>query len=302
MVKVSEYYKSLFGTKVYKISIDAGCTCPNRDGKLGTGGCIFCSASGSGDFTASRNLSILEQIEQAKLLVNSKFSRKSARGEEVEKKYIAYFQNFTSTYGDEDILLEKFRIAATAKDVVGIAIGTRPDCLSKKMLEGLGELSKNHFVQIELGFQTCNEQTADYCRRGFKNQIYYEAVEKLHAAGNIHVVTHIIFGLPGDSEEDMLESVSKAVNAGTDGIKITVLFVLEGTDLAKDFAQKKFSVLEKEEYFELLKKAIKLIPESIIIHRLTGDPPKKLLIEPQWTADKKRVLNDLNKILHCDIL
>lgn len=299
MIKVSDFYKKLFGGKVYKVSIDAGCTCPNRDGTKGTGGCIFCSATGSGDFAAGRNFSVAEQIEQAKLLVNKKFSRKAARGEAVEKKYIAYFQNFTSTYGDEDLLLAKFREAAGAKDIVGIAIGTRPDCLSEKMLHGLGELSRETFLQVELGFQTANEKTAEYCRRGFNNETYSKAVEALHKAGNIHVVTHVIFGLPGDSEKDMLGTVKNAVSAGTDGIKITVLFVLEGIDIALDYKAGKFKVLEKNEYLLLIKKALELIPENVIIHRLTGDPPKKLLIAPEWTCDKKRVLNDLNKIIDC---
>ena len=206
MISVSDFYKKIFSQKVYKIAVDAGCTCPNRDGTLGYGGCIFCSQSGSGDFVPGASLPVEKQIEEAKALVERKFSRAAARGENVSKKYIVYFQNFTSTYagqaGDEARLFDLFERAVSAPDVVGIAIGTRPDCLSDEMLEFLARLSTRTYLQIELGFQTANEKTAEYCRRGFKNEVYLAAVRRIHAAaescgGFIHVVTHIIFGLPG---------------------------------------------------------------------------------------------------------
>ena len=302
MLTVSDFYKSLFGQKVYKISVDAGCTCPNRDGTLGVGGCLFCSQNGSGDFIFGRDLAIEEQIEQAKKLVEKKFSRKAARGEGVAKKYIVYFQSFTSTYGDQKRLTALFERAVAAPDVVGIAIGTRPDCLTKEMLAFLGKLSARTFVQVELGFQTANEATADFCRRGFKNEVFFEAVGRLHAAakahgGVIHVVTHVIFGLPGDNASDMFTTVQEAVHAKTDGIKITVLYVVEGTGLARLYAEGKLRTLEKEEYYDLLREAIKLIPKEVVIHRLTGDPPKKILIAPEWTTDKKRVMNEIAALL-----
>lgn len=305
MITVSDYYKNIFGQKVYKIAVDAGCTCPNRDGTLGHGGCIFCSQTGSGDFLPGRNLAIEEQIESAKALVESKFSRAAARGEKVSKKFIVYFQNFTNTYagagGDEGRLFSLFEKAVSAQDVVGIAIGTRPDCLSDGMLAFFGELSARTFVQIELGLQTANEKTADYCRRGFKNEVYTSAIGRLHAVaekagGRIHVVTHVIFGLPGDGADDMMETVKLAVAGGTDGIKITVLYVVEGTDLAAEYRARKFKALEKEEYYDLLRKALPLLPKDMVVHRLTGDPPKRILIAPEWTADKKRVMNEIRGI------
>ena len=304
MISVSDFYKKIFSQKVYKIAVDAGCTCPNRDGTLGYGGCIFCSQSGSGDFVPGASLPVEKQIEEAKALVERKFSRAAARGEKVSKKYIVYFQNFTSTYagraGGEARLFDLFERACAAPDVVGIAIGTRPDCLSDKMLAFLGRLSARTYVQIELGFQTANEKTAQYCRRGFGNEVYQAAVGRLHAAaraagGVIHVVTHIIFGLPGDSEEDMMNTVRAAIRADTDGIKIMVLYVVEGTDLAADYRAEKFETLTKEEYFSLIQKAVKLLPENMVVHRLTGDPPKRILIAPEWTANKRAVMNELNK-------
>ena len=306
MISVSDFYKKIFSQKVYKIAVDAGCTCPNRDGTLGYGGCIFCSQSGSGDFVPGASLPVEKQIEEAKALVERKFSRAAARGENVSKKYIVYFQNFTSTYagqaGDEARLFDLFERACAAPEVVGIAIGTRPDCLSDEMLEFLGELSRRTFVQIELGLQTVNENTAQYCRRGFGNEVYQAAVRRIHAAaescgGFIHVVTHIIFGLPGDSEEDMMNTVKTALGAGTDGIKITVLYVVGGTDLAADYRAGKFKTLTKEEYFSLIQKAVKLLPENMVVHRLTGDPPKRILIAPEWTSDKRRVMNEIKMIL-----
>ena len=306
MISVSDFYKKIFSQKVYKIAVDAGCTCPNRDGTLGYGGCIFCSQSGSGDFVPGASLPVEKQIEEAKALVERKFSRAAARGERVSKKYIVYFQNFTSTYagrgGDEERLFDLFERACAAPEVVGIAIGTRPDCLSEGMLEFLARLSTRTYLQIELGFQTANEKTAEYCRRGFKNEVYLAAVRRIHAAaescgGFIHVVTHIIFGLPGDSEDDMMKTVKAALSAGSDGIKITVLYVVEGTDLAAEYRAGKFKTLTKEEYFSLIQKTVKLLPENMVVHRLTGDPPKRILIAPEWTANKRAVMNELSSLI-----
>jgi len=284
---VGEFYKEKFGSKVYKIAIDAGCTCPTRDGTKGNKGCIFCSANGSGDFVPSKKLSISEQIKQAKEIIQKKVKK--------EIKYIAYFQNFTNTYGDEKLLVQKYNEAINCENVCGISIATRPDCISSSILKEIAALCKKTFVTIELGFQTSNEKSANYIRRGFSNQEYLEAVRRIHQADSrIHVVTHLIFGLPGETHDDMMNSVKFCLNAKTDGIKFTVLYVLKGTDLEKDYQAGKFDVLEMDEYFALLKSALQLIPPKIVIHRLTGDGPKKLLIAPMWTANKKNVLNAIN--------
>ena len=291
---VSAFYKSIFGNKVYKISLDAGCTCPNRDGTIGTGGCIFCSNSGSGDFVPSKKLSIAKQIEEAKKLVENKMKNQSKN----QNQYIAYFQNFTNTYGNISILSEKWNEALSCSQIVGIALGTRPDCLGDEVLQVLSKLANKTFLQIELGFQTSNETSSKYIRRGFSNNVYFDAIKKLKNANpKIHIVTHVIFGLPGETEVDMMKTVKDVVNAKSDGIKITSLYILKNTDLATDYFSKKFEPIEMDEYFNLIEKALKIIPENMIIHRLTGDPPKNLLIEPTWTTDKKRTLNMVNNLL-----
>lgn len=316
MQTANQFYKKYFGQKVYKISLDASCTCPNRDGSLGFGGCIFCSATGSGDFTSDKKLSISQQVEAAKKLVDAKFSRKSAREKSAENhKYIAYFQNFTNTYGNPEILYAKWKEALACPQIVGLAIATRPDCISNRILEIFAELSKITFLQIELGIQTSDDITADFLNRGYKTEVYGEAIRKIHQASEkIHVVTHIIFGLPKpakdytqgtdptcnlqlESTEQMMNTVTHAIKQGSDGIKITVLYVLQNTKLAQYYTQGLFPVLEMEEYFELIKQALKLMPENMVIHRLTGDPPKSQLIAPTWTTDKKRVLNKINTLL-----
>nr|WP_318680798.1 TIGR01212 family radical SAM protein [uncultured Treponema sp.] len=305
-LSVNEYYKKTFGHKVYKLSLDAGCTCPNRDGTKGTGGCIFCSASGSGEFSADRNLSITEQIEKAKQLVQHKIKNENLSS----SNYIAYFQNFTNTYGDENSLIQKYTEALKNPSIAGISIATRPDCLSQSILKKINELSKTEFpvplkkqkkhFSIELGLQTSCQKSVEYINRRYQNEEYTDAVlhiKKLNP--DIHIVTHIIFGLPSETEEDMLNSVKFAVNAGTDGIKIQVLNVLKGTRLEEEYLKTKFHIMQIDEYFELVKKALKIIPPEIVIHRLTGDGAKRLLIEPKWVSDKKFVLNNfLNKILY----
>ena len=291
---VSAFYKSIFGKKVYKISLDAGCTCPNRDGTIGTGGCIFCSNSGSGDFVPSKNLSITKQIEEAKKLVENKMKNQS----ENQNEYIAYFQNFTNTYGNISKLTEKWNEALSCSQIVGLALGTRPDCLSDEVLQVLSQLADKAFLQVELGFQTSNETSSKYIRRGFSNKIYFDAVKKIKNANpKIHIVTHVIFGLPGETEVDMLQTVKDVVNAKSDGIKITSLYILKDTDLATDYFNNKFEPIKMDEYFNLIEKALQIIPKNMVIHRLTGDPPKSLLIEPTWTTDKKRTLNIVNNIL-----
>ncbi|MBR4791569.1 MAG: TIGR01212 family radical SAM protein [Treponema sp.] len=278
---VSDYYKNLFGTKVYKLTFDAGCTCPTRDGTKGTRGCIFCSQSGSGEFTVP--------FDDTRSIVPDRF-----KGADT---FIAYFQNFTNTYGNLTELSAKWHKALSYDGIKGLALGTRPDCLGDDVLEELARISDEHFVQLELGFQTSNEASAEYIRRGFTNDVYFDAVERIHKmAPKIHVVTHVIFGLPVETEADMMNSVKAAIDAGTDGIKIMCLYVLKDTDLAIEYQQGKFEVLQMDEYFELLKKALAIIPDSVIIHRLTGDPPKKTLIAPKWTTDKKRVMDRIKKL------
>ena len=278
---VSDYYKNLFGTKVYKLTFDAGCTCPTRDGTKGTRGCIFCSQSGSGEFTVP--------FDDTRSIVPDRF-----KGADT---FIAYFQNFTNTYGDLKELSAKWHKALSYEGIKGLALGTRPDCLGDDVLEELARISNEHFVQLELGFQTSNEASAEYIRRGFTNDVYFDAVARIHkAAPKVHVVTHVIFGLPVETEADMMNSVKAAIDAGTDGIKIMCLYVLKDTDLAIEYQQGKFEVLQMDEYFELLKKALAIIPDSVIIHRLTGDPPKKTLIAPKWTTDKKRVMDRIKKL------
>lgn len=291
-MNVSDFYKTLFSEKVYKISLDAGCTCPTRDGTKGFGGCIFCSANGSGDFVPSKLFTISQQIEQAKQLLADKLKNKTV-------KYIAYFQNFTNTYGNIEELQQKWRQALECPGICGLAIATRPDCLGTDVLQALQELSQKTFLQVELGFQTSSENSAEYIRRGFSNAEYFEAVKNLHKINpKIHVVTHAIFGIPGEPQPQMMETVKTIINAGSDGIKITSLYVLKGTDLEKDFLAGKFTALEEEEYFGLVKNALALIPQNIVIHRLTGDPPKSLLTAPQWTMNKKRTMNIVKELLN----
>ena len=297
MQKLSDFYQSIFGCKTYKISLDAGCTCPNRDGTKGTGGCIFCSQNGSGDFAAERTLPVKNQLEQGHTLVESKLRGRSGGR---QGKYIAYFQNFTSTYGDAAALLQKYHEALACEEVAGLAVATRPDCLSDTILSGLADISQSHFVQIELGLQTSNEITGQLINRCYTNQDYIDAACRIRkAAPEIHIVTHLIFGLPGETEEDMLNSVKFVIdnNEKKWGLKITSLYILKNTRLASMYEAGEYQPLTKEQYFELLQKALPLLPENCVVHRLTGDPPKSLLIAPTWTTDKKRVLNDLLTLL-----
>ena len=284
---LNEYLKERFGCKVYKIAIDGGFTCPNRDGTLGTRGCVFCSGGGSGDFAESRRLAVTEQIEQGKKRVGAKIK---------DGKYIAYFQAFTNTYAPVEVLKEKFFEAIRYPDVVAISVGTRPDCLGSDVLALLNELNKIKPVFVELGLQTIHERTANYIRRGYALEVYDKAVSDLHKIG-INVVTHLIIGLPGESESDIIESV-KYVCERTDGIKLQLLHVLEGTDLADDYRAGKFETLTLDEYAALIVKCVEVIPESVVIHRLTGDGAKRDLIAPLWSGDKKKVLNTINKALN----
>lgn len=283
---LNNYLKERFGEKVYKIALNGGFTCPNRDGSIDTRGCIFCSKGGSGDFAESPDLTITEQIENGK----KRLEKKIKNG-----KYIAYFQAFTNTYAPVERLKTIYEEAINSPDIVALSIGTRPDCLGDDVLALLDKLNKIKPIFVELGLQTINENTAKYIRRGYTLEVYDKAVADLHKIG-INVVTHIILGLPNESKEDMLNSVKYACKV-TDGIKLQLLHILKGTDLAKDYEQGKFEVLTLEQYTEIIKECVQIIPENVVIHRLTGDGAKKDLIAPLWSADKKTVLNTINQAL-----
>lgn len=280
---LNDYLQNTFGTKVYKLSIDLGLTCPNRDGSLDTRGCIFCLA-GSSHFATCEG-SISERIERAKALVGKKTKA---------KQFIAYFQSYTNTYAPISLLEGIFTESILRDDIVALSIATRPDCLPDDVLDLLGRLNQIKPVWVELGLQTANEQTAEYIRRCYKNPVYVHAVRELKKRG-ITVITHIILGLPNETREDMLSSAELAVLSGTDGIKLQLLHVLEGTDLCGEYNKGSFSVLSLDEYMDILFDCIEHLPENIVIHRITGDAPKAHLVAPTWSADKKTVLNTINR-------
>jgi len=283
---LNEHYRLRFGCKVYKLAIDVGFTCPNRDGTLGTGGCVFCSAGGSGEFAEGPCGGVREQLERAKTRV----AAKAGKG-----KYIAYFQAFTNTYAPAEKLEALYREAMTCPDVVGLAIGTRPDCLPEDVLALLGRLNREIPVYVELGLQTVHERSAAYIRRGYENSCYFRAVEKLKYLG-IHVVTHIILGLPGETADMAAETTRQAVAAGTDGVKFHLLHVLQGTELARDYAAGQFRCLTLEEYGAYLLACLREVPPEVVVHRITGDGAKRDLVAPLWSGDKKRVLNYLKHL------
>lgn len=276
-----------FGTKVYKLSLDGGFTCPNRDGTIGYGGCIFCSGDGSGTFAERHCDDIAQQIERAKARVSSKIK---------DGKYIAYFQSFTNTYATVDKLRTLFTKAIMQEDVVAISIATRPDCLEQEKIELLAELNKIKPVWVELGLQTVNEATARYIRRGYEPSVYDDAVQRLKNAG-IEIIVHVILGLPNEVREDMYSTIKYVGDSGIDGIKLQLLHVLKGTDLCKDYEAGKFKALELDEYTDILIGCIERLPSNIIIHRMTGDGAKKDLVAPLWSGNKKMVLNTINKTL-----
>ena len=276
-----------FGCKVYKLALDGGFTCPNRDGTVGTGGCIFCSAYGGGEFAEGDCGSVALQLEKAKARVAAK-----NKGD----KYIAYFQSFTGTYAPVQRLRELYTQAIAPEEIVGLAIGTRPDCLGTEVVDLLSEINRQKPVTVELGLQTAKESSVRYIRRGYKNEAYVDAVTRLKNAG-IEVVTHLILGLPGENLEDAVATTRFAVAAGTDGVKFHLLHVLKGTALEQEYLAGKFSCLSMEEYARWLKACIAALPPQVVVHRITGDGAKRDLVAPLWSADKKRVLNYLNQQL-----
>ena len=285
---LNRYLRETFGEKVYKLALDGGMTCPNRDGTLGTGGCIFCSAGGSGDFAEGRCGSIREQIQRAKTRIQAKTDA---------KKFIAYFQSYTNTYAPVAYLERIFTEAISEPEVAVLSIGTRPDCLGDDVVALLSRLNRIKPVWVELGLQTIHEKTARYIRRGYPLPVYEDVVRRLKGEG-ITVITHVILGLPGESRKQMLATIDYLAGENRpDGIKLQLLHVLRGTDLAAEYEAGKFRTMEMEEYFDLLFDCLERLPEDMVIHRLTGDGAKRDLIAPLWTGDKKRVMNTMKREL-----
>ena len=279
----NEYYKEKYGEKVYKLSLDGGFTCPNRDGSVSTGGCIFCSALGGGEF-AEHGTNIPEQLEKATARVAGKIK---------DGKYIAYFQSFTNTYGPIEKLEKMYREAVTPDYIVGLNIGTRPDCLPEETIRLLKELNAIKPVTVELGLQTSDDAVAKYINRGYETTVYADALSRLKSAG-LEVITHIIIGLPND---DPVATTRYAVNCGTDGVKFHLLHILKNTRLAKEYEEGRIKPLSLEEYAQILKNCISVLPKETVVHRITGDGAKKDLIAPLWSADKKKTLNYLHRYL-----
>ena len=281
---LNDYLKDTFGEKVYKLALDGGMTCPNRDGTKGTGGCIFCSEGGSGDFAERYTGNIETQITDAIARISGKTKA---------KKFIAYFQAYTNTYAPVDYLEKIFTEALSYPDVVAISIGTRPDCLGDDVIALLKRLNQIKPVWVELGLQTMHEETARYIRRGYSLSCFDTAVNNLKEAG-LEVIVHTILGLPGESKEDILETIDYLNHKDIQGIKLQLLHVLKGTDLASDYLDGKFKVYSMEEYIDLVISCLERLSPDIVVHRVTGDGPKALLIAPLWSSAKKTVLNTLH--------
>ena len=284
---LNDFLKEKFNEKIYKVSLDGGFTCPNRDGKVSRGGCIFCSENGSGDFTATKLKSIHAQIEEQIDLVSKKY-----KGD----KYIAYFQNFTNTYAEVSYLRKIYQEALSHEKIVGLAIATRPDCLGDDVLELLAELNKKTFLWVELGLQTVNDDVAKYFNRAYETEIYKEASEKLNRL-NIKFVTHIIIGLPKEEEEDYLKTAIFAQNCGTWGIKLHLMYVVKNTPLEKLYLNGDLKVNTKEEYVEKVVNVLENISSEVVVHRLTGDGDRETLVAPLWSIKKIDVLNSIHKEL-----
>lgn len=279
------YYKELYGEKVYKLALNANLSCPNRDGKIDTRGCLFCSEGGSGDFASDKHLSITDQIEQGKDRI-----AKKTKG----SKYIAYFQAFTNTYGELNYLREIYEEAVNHPDIVGISIATRPDCLDDDILNLLNEINKKTKLWIELGLQTIHEHTATLIRRGYSLDCFDRAVTVLNSY-SIDIVVHLIIGLPSENAKDMLDTIHYVVSKPIQGIKLQLLHILKETDLAQLYYNHLITPLSLAEYTNLIVDCIEIMPKNIVIHRITGDGPRNLLLAPTWSANKKLVLNTIMK-------
>ncbi len=285
MITANKYFRSRFGHKMYKASISLDVTCPNRDGNKGTGGCIFCSEGGSGEFAAAGD-TVTQQIRKAVDQVKDKAGNNAG--------YIAYFQSFTSTYCSPCYLKNALDEASACDGIEAVSIATRPDCLGPEIIDVLREQAKKMPLFIELGLQTSSDETALLINRCYQTSEYDDAVNKLHGIG-ANVITHIIFGLPGETRDMMMDTVRHCVNSGSDGYKFTCLYVLENTRLEKLYGESKVEILGMEEYFDIVEEALKLLPEDAVVHRFTGDGPKKILIAPDWTKNKRQVINYINR-------
>lgn len=301
---LNQYYRERFGGKVYKLSLNGGMTCPNRDGTIDSRGCIFCSAGGSGDFASTamvysdrlhRNIpDIPTQLEQARARVSAKIKVQDFAG------YIAYFQAYTNTYADVTYLEQLFLQVILQEDILGLSVGTRPDCLEQEKIALLSRLNRIKPVFVELGLQTMHENSARFIRRGYPLSVFEDTVNRLKDAG-LSIVVHVILGLPGESKEDMLATCRYLGRLGVDGIKLQLLHILDGTDLAelykKNFSENNnnFSIMSLDEYASLVVSIIEQLPPGMVIHRITGDGPKRILLAPLWSGDKKKVLNTIMK-------
>ncbi len=290
MRTLNSYLRERFGKKLYKIPVNAGMICPNRDGTLGTRGCIFCSGSGSGDFAGDPALGITAQIADGIRRIREKLPKE-------EVGYIAYFQAFTNTYAPVSRLRELYLEALSCPGVEVLSVATRPDCLGEEVLDLLSEMNRIRPVWVELGLQTIHERTAAYIRRGYPLEVYDEAVRNLKARG-IETIVHVILGLPGETREEMIETARYVGESGVEGIKLQLLHVLKGTDLAAGYEAGRFPCLTEDAYIDLLKEILQVLPEDLVVHRLTGDGDKKLLIAPLWSGDKKRVMNRIRRELN----
>jgi len=284
---LNSFLKEKFGEKVFKISLDGGFSCPNRDGKISNTGCIFCSERGSGDFAGNRKFSISRQFEDIKNMMKKKWKK----GE-----YIAYFQAYTNTYGDIDTLKAKYDEALSQEDVVGLAIATRPDCIDDDILNLLQEYNNKTYLWIELGLQTVHDDTAKLINRGYNLNVFEKALERLRLK-NIDVVVHTIFGLPGENQKDMLDTIKYISKKDIQGIKMHLLHLMEYTPLMRLYEAGKLNFMSQEEYIDVVCKAISILREDIVIHRLTGDAPRSLLVEPKWSIKKWEILNAIDNRL-----
>ena len=282
---LNHFLREKFGEKVFKISLDGGFSCPNRDGKVGRGGCVFCSARGSGDFAGDRDFSISKQFDDVKTMMAHKWK---------SGKYIAYFQAYTNTYAPVEELRRKYNEAIEKEGVVALAIATRPDCLDEDVLDLLEEMSKKLYVWVELGLQTSNDETAKIINRGYMLETFDEAMSNLKKR-NIDTVVHAIFGLPGETKEDMINTIDYIAHSGAMGIKIHLLHLMKNTALVKEYEMGNLEFLSQEDYIDLITKSVSMLPEEMIVHRLTGDAPRNELIGPMWSLKKWEVLNAIDK-------
>ena len=281
------FLRNKFGEKVFKISLDGGFSCPNRDGTISNGGCLFCSERGSGDFAGDRDFSISRQFNDIKTMMSKKWK---------SGKYIAYFQAYTNTYAPIDILKQKYEEALKQDGVVALAIATRPDCLGDEVLDLVEEINKKFYVWVELGLQTCNDETARKINRGYKLEVFEDAIKRLKER-NIDFVVHSIFGLPGETKEDMLKTVEYIAHSGAQGVKFHLLHLMKGTPLVKLYERGELEFLEEEDYIDLLCKSVEMLPQEMVIHRLTGDAPRDLLIGPMWSLKKWEILNAIDRTM-----